>query len=105
MAVIEVTSAEQFEELLRKNAKVAVMFTAAWSGRSRAVSPAFEELSEQPTDIVFASVDVDGVAPVAQKYGIRTIPTFILFKDGDKSDDVAGANIPALADKLKMLAV
>ncbi|MEW2529890.1 thioredoxin domain-containing protein [Streptomyces sp. NPDC047071] len=104
MAIIEVTSAEQFEALLRENAKVSVMFTAAWCGPSRVISPTFRHLSEQHTDIVFVSVDVDKVAPAAQKYNIRAMPTFVFFKDGEKNDDLMGANKVGLEDKVKTLA-
>ncbi|MEV0416543.1 thioredoxin domain-containing protein [Streptomyces sp. NPDC050448] len=104
MTVIEVTSAEQFEELLRANTNVAAMFTAEWCGPGRVISPAVRHLSEHYTDIVFVSLDVDKVAPVAQKYSIRALPTFIFFKDGEKSNEVMGANRSELEDKVKMLA-
>ncbi|MFH8405302.1 thioredoxin domain-containing protein [Streptomyces sp. NPDC018019] len=104
MAVIEVTSAEQFEEVLRTNAKVAVEFTATWCGPGRLIGPVFKQLSEQYRNIVFLSVDVDKVAPVAQQYSIRAMPTFLFFKDGDRSDDITGANKVGLEDKAKMWA-
>ncbi|MET7890003.1 thioredoxin family protein [Streptomyces mirabilis] len=104
MAVIEVTNAEQFDELLRANAKAAVMFTATWSGPGKLMSPVFTHLSGEYQDIVFASVDVDQVSPVAQKYSIRAMPTFVFFRDATKSDDMTGANKPELEDRVKKLA-
>ncbi|MEU1073506.1 MULTISPECIES: thioredoxin domain-containing protein [unclassified Streptomyces] len=104
MAVLEVTSAEQFEEMLRANEKVAVMFTATWCGPGRLISPAFKQLSEQYKDIMFVSVDADKVAPAAQKHSIRSMPTFIYFKNGEKSGDLLGADKTALEDKVKMWA-
>ncbi|MFH8295430.1 thioredoxin family protein [Streptomyces sp. NPDC018059] len=59
MAVIGMTSTEQFEKLLRENAKVVVMFMTTWNGPCKVFSPEFKRLSEQYADIVFASVDVD----------------------------------------------
>ncbi|KAM4067340.1 thioredoxin domain-containing protein [Hirsutella rhossiliensis] len=101
MAVIEITSAEQFEEIIRANPKVAVDFMATWCGPCRLISPVFKQLSEQYKDIVFLSVDVDKVAPVAQKYSVRAMPTFIMFKDGEKFDDIMGANKVGLEDKIR----
>ncbi|KAM4067303.1 thioredoxin domain-containing protein [Hirsutella rhossiliensis] len=104
MTVIEITSEEQFEEILRANQRVAVDFMATWCGPCRLISPVFKQLSEQFKDIVFVSVDVDKVAPVAQKYGVRAMPTFIMFKDGNKCDDMMGANKVGLEDKITGLA-
>jgi len=104
MAVIEITSAEQFEEILGKNPKVAVDFMATWCGPCRLISPVFKQLSEQFKDIVFVSVDVDKVPAVAQKYSVRAMPTFMMFKDGEKCDDIMGANKVGLEDKIKVFA-
>nr|WP_308409629.1 thioredoxin family protein [Streptomyces sp. A3M-1-3] len=49
-------------------------------------------------------LDVDKVAPVAQKYSIRAMPTFIFFKNGERADDMTGANKVGLEGKVKMLA-
>ncbi|KAK3182127.1 thioredoxin trx1 [Lecanicillium sp. MT-2017a] len=103
-AVIEITSAEQFEEILRRNGKVVADFTATWCGPCRLIYPVFKQLSEQFKDIVFVSVDVDKVAPVAQKHAVRAMPTFIMFKDGSQVDDMMGANKAGLEDKIKLLA-
>jgi thioredoxin 1 len=104
MTVIEISSSEQFDEILRKNEKVTVDFMAGWNGPCRLISPVFEELSEKFKDIVFLSVDVDKVAPVAQKYSVRAMPTFLMFKDGEKCDDMMGVNKAALEDKVQSLA-
>ncbi|KAI8320727.1 thioredoxin domain-containing protein [Martensiomyces pterosporus] len=104
MAVIEITSEQQFDELIKTNAKVAVDFTATWCGPCKLISPIFKALSEQYSDVVFASVDVDSVSPVAQKCGIRAMPTFHFFKDGQKSDELTGANKVGLEAKVKALA-
>ncbi|PFH57683.1 hypothetical protein XA68_14693 [Ophiocordyceps unilateralis] len=85
MAVIQITLEKQFDELLNSNSKVAVDFFAEWCGPCKVISPIFELLSTQFPEIVFLSVDVDKVEAVAQKYGIRAMPTFIMFKDGEKA--------------------
>ncbi|MGW7328354.1 thioredoxin family protein [Streptomyces sp. NPDC054840] len=75
-------------------------------GPARVITPDFKRLSEQYADIVFASVDMDKVAPVAAEYSIGASPTFVFFKNGDRSDDdVIGAYRGKLEDKLRTLAV
>ncbi|RDA92764.1 hypothetical protein CP533_1432 [Ophiocordyceps camponoti-saundersi (nom. inval.)] len=104
MTVTDVKTAQEFEELLKKHPKVAVDFYAEWCGPCKFISPIFNQLSEQHSDIVFLSVDVDNVESVAQKYGIRAMPTFIMFKDGEKSADLTGANKTGLEEKIQALA-
>jgi thioredoxin-like negative regulator of GroEL len=47
-------------------------------------------------DVYFAKFDVDAVPELTQELGIRAMPTFMVFKDGEKADDFLGANPPAL---------
>jgi len=56
--------------------------------------------SKELPNIHYAKVDVDALPDVAQEYGIRAMPTFMVFKNGEKVDDMLGANAPAL---LKMI--
>ncbi|RCI12321.1 hypothetical protein L249_0061 [Ophiocordyceps polyrhachis-furcata BCC 54312] len=104
MAVIEVKTAEEFKDLLKKHPKVAVDFYAEWCGPCKIISPVFKQLSEQHSDITFLSVDVDKLEAVAQEYGIRAMPTFIMFKDGEKSNELTGANKSGLEEKIQALA-
>lgn len=103
MVVNEVTSRAMFEKTLRETEKVIVGFLATWSSPCRVISPIFEQLSEQYQGITFISVDVDRVTPVANKYSTGTIPTFVMFKNGNKFDEMLGAN-EGLEAKIKRLA-
>lgn len=78
--------------------------------RRRKVSPAIKvhiynlayllnRMSETTDSIHFIKVNVDEAEDVSQEYGIRAMPTFILFKDGDKADEVVGAD-PSKLEKL-----
>ncbi|KAJ6438249.1 thioredoxin domain-containing protein [Purpureocillium lavendulum] len=104
MAVSEITSLEQFEEVIKGNPKVVVDFTASWCPPCKMIKPIFAKLAEEQGEVKFVSVDVDEVPAVTQKYGIRAMPTFMMFKDGEKVDDLTGADQVALKTKVTALA-
>jgi thioredoxin 1 len=60
------------------------------------IAPTIVQFSDQFGDANFFKVDVDEVPDVAQELGIRAMPTFIFFKDGEKVDEVVGANPAAI---------
>lgn len=81
---LEITDAT-FDELVLKSKKpVVVDFWAAWCGPCRMVGPIIEELShEYEGKAVVGKVDVDVHQQYAAKYGVRNIPTVLVFKDGE----------------------
>jgi thioredoxin 2 len=95
---IAVTSAAEFDELV-KNAPLPVVvdFWAAWCGPCRMVAPELEKLSaERAGKVVVAKVDTEALPEVAGRFGIRSIPTLIAFKQGRESKRISGA-MPASA--------
>ena len=81
MAVINLTKAD-FEDKI-KSGVVLVDFWATWCGPCRVAGPVIEEISQEYAGkIVVAKVDVDAEGSLSQKYGVMSIPTVILFKDG-----------------------
>ena len=56
------------------------------------ISPKIEEFSKKYEDVRFVKIDVDNVPDVAQELGIKAMPTFILFKDGEKVEEIIGAD-------------
>ncbi|MCB1327597.1 MAG: thioredoxin [Spirochaetales bacterium] len=69
---------------------VLVDFWAEWCGPCRMVSPIVEELSKEIPQVTFAKLNIDENQAVAQKMGITSIPTLVLYKDGQPVDKVIG---------------
>ncbi|KAK3687792.1 thioredoxin-like protein [Podospora appendiculata] len=103
MTIHNIESLEAFKETIAKNEVVIVDAFATWCGPCKAIAPTLAKWAESPEfkdKVHFAKFDVDAVPALAQELGIRAMPTFIFFKDGEKVDNFAGANPPAL---LKLL--
>ena len=88
-----VRTAAEFDELVR-DAKVPVLvdYWAAWCGPCRAVGPELEKVAkERSGKLVVAKVDTEALPDVAGRFGIRSIPTLMLFRDGREAKRVQGA--------------
>jgi len=89
-----VTDSSFDQDVLKSGKPVLVDFWATWCGPCRAIAPKLEEIAgEMPDQVVIAKVDVDSNQETAAKYGIRSIPTMILFKNGQPVDQLMG-NVP-----------
>lgn len=92
MADMNPVSDDNFEsDVLKSSTPVLVDFWAAWCGPCRALSPKLEEMSGSYNGKVkFVKMDVDANPNVPAQFGIRGIPTMILFKDGKMVDQLVG---------------
>ncbi|WP_143962314.1 thioredoxin [Litoribacter populi] len=98
---IEITDAN-FEEIIKSEQPILVDFWAEWCGPCKMIGPVVEEIAgEYEGKAVVGKVDVDSNPAVAQKFGIRSIPTLLFFKNGEIVDKQVGA-VPktVLAQKL-----
>ncbi|MBO4392601.1 MAG: thioredoxin [Clostridia bacterium] len=82
MAHTVITAANFEEEVIRSDKPVLVDFWATWCGPCRMLAPVIEEISEERNDIKVCKIDVDEEPELAAEYGIQSIPTLIVFKDG-----------------------
>ena len=81
-----------FDKYLGDSTPLFVMFHASFSGPCRIAMPNFEEAAaRRGNQIRFATFDLDGNVEIPERYGLRSIPLFILFVDGKPNDPVTGA--------------
>lgn len=87
-----VTDADFEEKVVKASRPVVVDFWAEWCAPCRIIAPIVEELAQEYDGRVdFAKMDVDSNPQTAVKYGVRSIPTLLLFKDGKAVGQVVGA--------------
>ena len=91
MSVLHVNR-ESFEKIIAQNGKtVLVDFWATWCGPCRMIAPVLEEVAKERPDVTVCKVDVDEERELALEYGVSSIPTLLVFRDGKIVNQSIGA--------------
>ena len=95
---MEIVSENEFNEFIN-NDYALVDFYATWCGPCKMMAPILEELASSRDEIKTAKVDVDKLQSLAKKYGVMSIPTLLLFKNGNLVDKKIGFTpLPILSE-------
>ncbi len=100
---VAIASKADFDELLRDApGPVLVDFWAAWCGPCRTVAPELAKIADRRAgEVIVAKVDTDALPEVAERFGIHSIPTMIVFRNGSEADRLSGA-MPASAIEARL---
>ena len=101
MSVIKLTKDNFEEEVMKSDKPVLIDFYATWCGPCRMVSPIVDEIAEETSDSKICKIDVDEEPELVQTFGISSIPTLVVIKDGKVANMSVGAK--PKADILRML--
>jgi thioredoxin len=104
---VHIESTSQFSSLLSSSAIVVADFYADWCGPCRQIAPIYEQLSAQlsrPNKITFAKINTDQQQDLARSYGVKAMPTFMIFKNARQVEFIEGADPRRLSAAVKQLA-
>ena len=90
MSVLKINK-DNFSQLENQSKTVLLDFYADWCGPCRIVSPIIDEIAEERDDIVVGKVNVDEQPELASRFGVFSIPTLVVLKDGKLKEQVTGA--------------
>lgn len=91
MSVLHINH-ESFEKIIAQDGKtVLVDFWATWCGPCRMIAPVLEEVAKERPDVTVCKVDVDEERELALEYGVSSIPTLLVFRDGKVVNQSVGA--------------
>lgn len=87
---MEKVTSQNFNQVINENERVLVDFFATWCGPCKMLAPIVEKLAEEEASVKVVKVDVDEESELAIKFGISSIPTLLVFKNGKLVDKQIG---------------
>merc|ERR1711964_871169 len=103
---VSIGSPAEFSKLLSSSTIVIADFYADWCGPCKTIAPTYESLAakySKPNKITFTKVNVDSQQEIAQKYGVRAMPTFMIFRSGSTINTIRGADVRGLTNAIEAL--
>ncbi|TGO18820.1 hypothetical protein BTUL_0007g00380 [Botrytis tulipae] len=101
---VHIESSMQFSKLLGSSTIVVSDFYADWCGPCKAIAPTYESLAtkhSKPNRVTFTKVNVDNQQSIAQRYGVRAMPTFLIFRSGAVIETIQGADVRKLTTAIE----
>ena len=100
MSVITITKANFNDEVINSDKPVLLDFWASWCGPCRMVAPIVDEIANERGDIKVGKINVDDEPELASRFGIMSIPTLVVMKDGQIANQAVGARPKAQIEAL-----
>ena len=100
MSVVVLNSNNFSQEVLESDKTVLVDFFATWCGPCKMLSPIVDQLADEQPEVKVCKLDVDQSQDIAAQYGVMSIPTLILFKNGEAASKVVGLQTKAALEQM-----
>ncbi|MEF2550738.1 thioredoxin [Aurantimonas sp. A2-1-M11] len=91
MATTKIDTSNFKSDVLESDKPVVVDFWAEWCGPCKMIAPSLEEISNEMDNVRIAKVNIDENPDIAAQFGVRSIPTLMMFKNGEHADTMVGA--------------
>jgi thioredoxin 1 len=103
MSVLHIDEVNSFDNYIKNNNMVVVVFSASFCKPCREIYPYVEEIANTNKDIVFIKVDIENGSEISDKFSIQSIPHFKFFKNGSEVGSFTGANNQSILDAIAKL--